>query len=575
MRQLFVAACDGRACVRMVRGWVVGVIKAVRETAWKKGDTGVGAAILALLLAGCGGLTFEPHDEVPAAVRAVDGAGDAATASAVSTASGEPERWRDDKVWPQRLAVRSGLGSWARGQVDPARPIMGTIVPVTGPVQAAGTSRPAQEKVERELYVDVQALMQRRTGRSVWRNYTVVGEGPGSYLFVTSDDPYASDVWDGPAGKPSAYFKFMSARPAAAAGAAGREVVFTDDQSAVTAKAGKRAGRDDEQRLIIERTWFVLYAPKPRDGTGNVNGVAEKPKGLIVLLPGMFGTPRPTVEQFVGELRAQNYAVLRALSHPSRFTEQVTFGVVESADLQPQAELVARTLTDRAAESAYAVQAALLHAKDTTPELRDVPVTLLGLSGGAMVAPTVVARSPGSFNSAVLIAGGADFLQVALESNYKDLVDALHFVWFPTKPARPEPAARPDGRTAPSFGMMRADDKPPAELLARFVELYHAAAPLDNVSTASALKGLRTLFILATGDKAVPYARGVQLWEAAGKPDRYLTSGGHELLFLFLPNSFGAIVKWIESGKEAARVEGGQGGGTGDSSDGGVVRIKP
>ncbi len=500
----------------------------------------------ASLLAGCSGLTFEPHDNATAVVPAADaanGGNEAATA-------GEPERWRDNGVWPQRLAVRSGLGSWARANMDPARPVMGTIVPVTGPVQAAGTSRPAQEKVERELYGDVQTLMQRRTGRSVWRNYTVVGEGPGSYLFVTSDDPYASDVWDGPAGKPSAYFKFMSARPAAAAGAAGREVIFTDDQTSAAGKTGKRVGRsDDEQRLIIERTWFVLYPPKPREGAGT----ADKPRGFIVLLPGMFGTPRPTVEEFVGELRARNYAVLRALAHPSRFTEQVTFGIVESAELQPQAELVAKTLTDRAAECAYAVQAALLHAKDTTPELRDVPVTLVGLSGGAMVLPTVVARNPAAFDGAVLIAGGADFLQVALESNYKDMVDALHFVWFPNKPAKPEPAARPDGRTAPSLGMMRADEKPPAALLARFVELYHAAAPLDNVSTASSLKGLRTLFILATADKAVPYKRGVQLWEAAGKPDRYLTSGGHELLFLFLPNSFGVIINWIEAGERAAK----------------------
>jgi len=516
------------------------------------------------LLAGCGGLTFEPHEGATAALPAVDAAAGGAGSAPVSG----PERWRDDGVWPQRLAVRSGLGSWARANVDPARPIMGTIVPVAGPVQAAGTSRPAQEKVERELYSDVQALMQRRTGRNVWRNYTVVGEGPGSYLFVTSDDPYASDVWDGPAGKPSAYFKFMSARPAAAAGAAGREVIFTDDQSSNAGKAGRRTGRgNDEQRLIIERTWFVLYPPKPREGSG----AADKPRGLIVLLPGIFGTPRPTVEGFVGELRARNYAVLRALAHPSRFTEQVTFGIVESSDLQPQAELVARTLTDRAAECAYAVQAALLHTKDITPELRDVPVTLLGLSGGAMVAPTVVARNPGAFNGAVLIAGGADFLQVALESNYKDMVDALHFVWFPNKPAKPAPAARPDGRTAPSLGMMRADAKPPAALLARFVELYHAAAPLDNVSTASALKGLRTLFILARADKAVPYARGVQLWEAAGKPDRYLTSGGHELLFLFLPNSFGAIINWIEAGERVTALGVAGRGGQGSSSVGGPL----
>lgn len=486
------------------------------------------ALAAAAMLSGCGQAEF-----IPAAPAAGLAANDAAPSSPLVN------RWADPAVWPKRLAVRTGLSSWARSQVNPARPIMGMIVPAVGPLQAAGASRPAQEKVERELYADVQSMMRRRTGGSAWRDYTVVGEGPGSYLFVTSDDPYATDVWDGPAGKPVSYFKFMSARPAEAAGAVGREVVFTDDSATAAAPATPA----DSRRLLLERTWFALYTPR----TGPA-------KGLIVLLPGMFGTPQPIVQQFVGELRANGYAVLRALAHPSRFTEQVTFGIVESADLKPQAELVARTLTDRAAECAYAVQAALLHTRDTNPALREVPVTLVGMSGGAMVAPTVIARNPGSFHAAVLIAGGSDFLQVALESNYKDMIDALHFVWFPTRPARPEPQPRSDGRTPPSAGMMRADEKPSPEMLSRFVELYHQAAPLDSVSTGTALRQVHSLFMLAEGDKAVPYARGVQLWETAGKPDRFNVSGGHETLFLFLPGSFGKLIGWIDNATaQAAR----------------------
>lgn len=487
------------------------------------------ALAAAAMLTGCGQTEFIPSAPSPSGLSS-PAAGLTETDSAQSSPS--VDRWADPAVWPKRLAVRTGLSAWARAQVDPARPIMGLIVPAVGPLQAAGASRPAQEKVERELYADVQSMMRRRTGGSAWRDYTVVGEGPGSYLFVTSDDPYATTVWDGPAGKPVSYFKFISARPAEDAGAVGREVVFTDDSATTAAPAAPA----DSRRLLLERTWFALYTPRTATA-----------KGLIVLLPGMFGTPQPIVQQFVGELRARGYAVLRTLAHPSRFTEQVTFGIVESADLKPQAELVARTLTDRAAECAYAVQAALLHTRDTNPTLRDLPVTLVGMSGGAMVAPTVLARSPASFHAAVLIAGGSDFLQVALESNYKDMIDALHFVWFPTRPTRPEPKPRPDGRTPPTAGMMRADDKPSPDLLSRFVELYHQAAPLDSVSTGTALRQVHSLFMLADGDKAVPYARGLQLWRAAGKPDRFSVRGGHETLFLFLPGSFSKLIGWIDN----------------------------
>jgi len=449
--------------------------------------------------------------------------------------------WRSSSAWPRRLPVYSGLSSWGRAQIAPDRPLQGMIIPAIGPLAPAGTARPAQAAVERELYTDVATLMKRRRGVSVYRNYTVVGEGPGSLLFTTSSDPFASDVWQGPAGKPVAYYKFLSARAAEAATGTGREVVFTSETAA---DAEPLTRPEDSRRLVLERTWFALYEPLPE---AEQTGKPRSAKGLVVLLPGMFGTPQQTVQELVGHLRSRGFAVLRMLAHPSRFTEQVTFGIVSSEDLDAQAELVARTLGDRAAECAYAVQAAVIYAKDTRADLRALPVTLLGLSGGAMVLPTVAARQPNLYQQALLVAGGADFLRLSIESNYRQLIDAVHFVWFdgtsgPSKPPRG------DGRVAPDAELMAASDHLPPQVSARFSSLYHKHAALDSRSTGSVLSQLRTRMILARNDRAVPIARGMELWQQAGRPPLTLASTGHELLFLTLPGQFDDISTWIAAG---------------------------
>ena len=67
------------------------------------------------------------------------------------------------------------------------------------------------------------------------------------------------------------------------------------------------------------------------------------------------------------------------------------------------ARKAARLNDERVAEGAYATKAALDYVHGLRPELVGKPVVLVGMSGGAMMLPTVYAYSPVSYGR-----GGVD-----------------------------------------------------------------------------------------------------------------------------------------------------------------------
>jgi hypothetical protein len=259
--------------------------------------------------------------------------------------------------------------------------------------------------------------------------------------------------------------------------------------------------------LRIQRTWFGLY-----DSTAQ--GAA---RGVALVMPGLFNTPEPVIEHAVKTLQGRGWVVLRMMAQPSRFTERVTFRI-DAERLEPAASRIADLMQDRAAECAFAVQAAFAHVLDTNPEYAALPRVAVGMSGGAMTLPTVVCREPAKYAAVVLIAGGADFLTIAMESNYRFLVDAMTFEWA--------------GARTP-------------ERVAQLQRLYRETAKLDSLHTASALRGKPVLMLHGTHDGAVPAHLGDELWERLGKPERWSEEAGHEELFMRLPQKAGRICDWI------------------------------
>lgn len=279
----------------------------------------------------------------------------------------------------------------------------------------------------------------------------------------------------------------------------------------------------DDPRIAIERTWLAFY-----------DAASPEPKGTIVIIPGMLGTPQPIIEGKVRYWRNSGYAVLRFLSHPSRFTERIEVPIPAGEE-----ERVGRELADvydqRTAECAFAADAALDYVFARRAGLKDKPVVLVGMSGGAMVLPTVYAYAPHRYHAGVLIAGGANFLKISALSNYADWIDAMVLDWEPDKPDT-------TGRATP-------------ERLERLNNGYLGASRLDATHTAPEMAAIPTLVLHATRDRAVPSDTGDVLWRLLGQPERWVFNVGHEVIFVMLPTQSGRMQAWIDRTLATSRGE--------------------
>lgn len=276
-----------------------------------------------------------------------------------------------------------------------------------------------------------------------------------------------------------------------------------------------RASSDGTKSAAIERTWFIYYDPIAPD-----KGAIPAPKGVLLFMPGIYGTPEGACEDVVKAFRQRGWGVLRMLAQPSRFTERVQFVIDLEKPLDAAAERIASWTADRTAECAYAVQGAFAHIEETVPETKGLPRIALGFSGGAMTLPSVVAREPDKYAGAVTIAGGANLWLIAAHSSLGDMIKAVTIQWLPKPPTR--------------------------EQRAKLSDLYLAKNPLDSFHTARALKGKHVLMIQASGDTGVPSALGDVLWERLGRPDRWMRPGDHLPLFMYLQRDIPAIVEWAD-----------------------------
>lgn len=303
------------------------------------------------------------------------------------------------------------------------------------------------------------------------------------------------------------------------------ELVFVFASGQVRGPKPDDVGAIAPSRVVeLQRTWFAYYDAmgderSPREANGRA--VA---RGTVLLMPGMFGTPEVVLDPLTLRLRAAGYAVLRMLSQPSRFTERRTVRV-DPSDLDGSAADIGAVVNDRLGECAFAVQAAWEYVHTKREGAKDLPHAVIGLSGGAISLPTVVARTPSLYSAAVLIGGGADFWLINERSNYQGMIDAVRTIWVGA-------AATPDS--------IAAFD---AKLLSR--------ARLDGFHTATALRGVRTLLLQGSGDRAVPSALGDVLWERLGRPERWMYPASHEVLCLGLPSETDKILEWLDAALRA------------------------
>lgn len=369
--------------------------------------------------------------------------------------------------------------------------VRGVILPVEGPLsiwKGVWLGEHHFLRAAQTEYDDAAALAKALAIPSGFRFRT---EGPGSFIFARDA------AYDGP-----------DAKPLPSPTATDPAVVFKHVSATVTQTWDKVPG------IEIQRTWFALYDP-----------ATLEPRGTLVILPGMFGTPEPVINSLVLSMRQRGWSVLRMLSHPSRFTERVEIPV-DTTHPEHAAEELADLLTDRAAECAYAAHAAIAHAHTLRPALTERPTVLMGMSGGAIALPTVHALDPDRFDAAILIAGGVNFLRINIESNYADFIDAIHLDWTPNEPGLGKPTRA------------QAD---------ALCDAYLQRALLDAEFTAPLLASTPTLIIHASADRAVPAHLGDRLWTLAGEPERWTMPLGHELLFLTLPTQASRLDAWLKA----------------------------
>lgn len=271
------------------------------------------------------------------------------------------------------------------------------------------------------------------------------------------------------------------------------------------------AERDDASKEIrLQRTWFTFAEPE-----------SGEPRGLAILMPGMFATPREVADRAERGLLLRGWAVLRMLSPPSRMSGHITFTVPLDSDRSEVIEAIALEMDTRVAECAYAVKAAADHVVRGSAALQHSPRVIIGMSGSGIALPTIVAFEPEKYAAAVIVAGGANAFSIARRSSYRDWIDAIGFGFTPREPMASE--------------------------LARLDAEYLQHSTLDAYHTAPAMRRVRTLMIHGSADTAVPADAGELLWERLGRGERWVMPVGHELVFAALPVRMVALLDWLES----------------------------
>lgn len=253
-----------------------------------------------------------------------------------------------------------------------------------------------------------------------------------------------------------------------------------------------------------------------------------RPRGLIIHFVAMMGNEYET--KVMRQMREEGWAVIDIDSSPSVAGGGRVYDIRTDEDLEIAASSIAHRIDDVLAEHAYAAEAALEYCRRNRPDLPTDRVVMMGFSAGSLVVPTAAARLGDNVESAVLIAGGANLLEIAMDS------------------------ALSNGGLRINWGPGRGGNQDKRKLL----QAYLKHSRLDPYHTATLLANKPVLQYWGKYDRWVPANAGRVLSQRLNSPDKVTVSGGHCVLFLLLPGQSDRISQWVNQSvsSEATRTAG-------------------
>lgn len=284
--------------------------------------------------------------------------------------------------------------------------------------------------------------------------------------------------------------------------------------------AARRAWIEAAKRLRIK---YVITLPQARPIRG------------LILYGASLG---PDYERpVIVELVRRGWAVV-SCSSATISTERL---LAEVIDLQGRGDAAYRDYARLAAEEcdkllagyAYGWEVALEMVDRYYPEIPLRPCVMAGFSFGAIMTPPGAARLGDNVDAAVLVGGGTNLLGILVET------PVIEF------PIKVRDSAIP-GRTR----------RPTDAELDRVISMYIEHSTLDGHHTARALADKPVLILHAELDGWVPARYGRDLWEQAGRPERWRGPFGHMLMFYFLGRQAGPIADWIDRATSDHRPSG-------------------
>lgn len=260
-----------------------------------------------------------------------------------------------------------------------------------------------------------------------------------------------------------------------------------------------RISADDIRRGVR----WQLYEPRRRPA-----------RGLVVHLGG---------NKYVrNALLRHGWAVLHSPA-PGRFLlrrqQPQVLTITPQTDLETLAARIAAAFDDELADWPYALEAVLSAVAEARPDLPQRPLVLMGFSIGALGLPAVAARLATRCDAAVVVAGGANLLEISQRTSKAER--GLELRWPPGRPT--------------------------AEDWQRLLSAYLAHSTLDPYHTAPAAAALPLLVYQGYFDQVVPTANGELLYARLGRPRRIVYPFGHrQLLRWAMRLEAGRIVEWVE-----------------------------
>lgn len=238
------------------------------------------------------------------------------------------------------------------------------------------------------------------------------------------------------------------------------------------------------------------------------------PRGLVVHLGG---------NKYVRRALLKRGWALLSSSSTGRFFQRRESPQLFRIERGQEKEVAARLATiidDELVDWPYSLEALLEYLADHRPHIPQEPLVVMGFSIGALGLPAVVARMPDRFQAAVLVAGGANLLEIARRSSKPD--PGIELNW--TGPA------------------------PTHEDWQQLSAAYLAQVKLDPYHTAAALTDMPVLLCHAHYDQVVPAAMGELLYARLGKPRRLTFPVGHfHLLRIVMRLQADRIAKWAQA----------------------------